>query len=420
MFVSKIFLIIAAQAAIVMLILVVYLIYTLIKEETRWEEYSNKLKQKIRELFDFKDRFDVVTDNLHKEIGNNKALSSQVEEQKQQLDEKDKRVDEQLEEIKRLKNELANIQSTEMAIDDQSRLLQSNTQTIDELKTQLDLLEDEVEQHPAEIRQLNHSIETLQNENNELRQHLDEVSGARSLQLHQANKLESGLNFELSGKSRQDVFEDLRSQNTEEIDRLRKNYKNQKSTIDDLEALLMEASKNHNKLEIDESVIAGLKQTLNESNTVIEMLEGEIDQLHLELAQLKSENIALTTNNSAVAPGTGSTDSLESALEDALFDDSFETENDSTEPKIDRVFDDFSEGNSKESEFFDDLSADIHEEMFFDDESLNLDDNGQNVGARPKTDKITEKPNNDDELFFDDSSFEDESDRESSKSQSAR
>lgn len=291
--IDSIFLIIAGQVALFMVGLIAYLIYTLISEESRWEDYTERLKHKIRELMEFKDRFDVVTENLHKQMEVTADLTDQLEEHKTSIIDKDNKITEQLTSITDLQQEIEELADISALLEDKTKLLDKTEVTINELKTQLALLEDQNGQLPQQIYSLTQDLESLSTENETLKTNLDDANETITQLKHEANKITDQIDVTVGGENKPDAgddyIENIKHRYQADVDRLRKNYNGQKNIIDELEASLMAAKNNPNKpLEFDDSNLERLKQMLSESNTVIEMLETEIDSL---------QNQLLTQNN---------------------------------------------------------------------------------------------------------------------------
>jgi len=331
MLIPNIYLIIAGQVAIIMVFLIAYLIYMLVSEENRWEAYTDKLKDKIRELQEYKDRFDVVSENLHKQMAITKELTEKVEQFDSQLEAKDNKITEQENFIVKLQSTISDLQDIIKGLEEKEKQLDESNLIITELKTQLALLEDQATEHPEQINNLNSTIEDLETENTSLKTELTTASET-IVQYDQqfSDAKNDDFNLTIEGKPKQsneqlDLINNVQGRYKEEIERLKKNYKNQKNIIDDLEMALMSAKKDPSKaIDFDDNVIDKFKQMLSESNTVIEMLEGEIDTLQAEINQLMTQNEALSNANNPTQTTDSETtpdDILEENNEDAFFED---------------------------------------------------------------------------------------------------
>lgn len=360
MIISNIYLIIAGQVAIIMVFLIGYLITMLVSEENRWEEYTEKLKNKIRELLDYKDRFDIVSENLHKQMEITKELSEKVAQFDSLLEAKDSKIGEQANFI----NELQNIIK---GLEEKANLLDATNITITELRTQLALLEDQGTEYPEIINDLNITIDSLETKNNSLKIELN--SANKSLAVYQqdpSNIRNDDFNLSIDGTKNDlndnvELINNLQARHQSEIDREKKSNKNNENIIDDLESALMEARNNPSQpLDLDPEILINLKQMLSESSTVVEMLEGELDTLQDKINQLEAQNKTLSDS-------IEKSQTEEPALPEVTFNDSTEDdvffEDTSSEPVA-------SEKDKSEEIFYDVEPA--SDDVFFDQDDATV------------------------------------------------
>jgi len=363
MLIPSIYLIIAGQVALIMVFLIAYLIYMLVSEENRWEDYTDKLKSKIRELQEFKSRFDIVSENLHKQMDITKELTQKVEKFDSQLEAKDYKITQQESFITELQKTLSDLQNIINGLEEKEKLLNESTINITELKTQLALLEDQGAEFPEQINGLNLTIETLETENNTLKFDINEANETITQYKQNADNVRNDdFNLTIEGVDKTsnndfDLLNNIKSRYQDEMDRLKKNYKNQKHIIDDLESALMSARNNPDEpVKFDLDAITKLNQMLAESNTVVEMLEGEIDTLQAEINQLMAQNNALTAaieNSSSTQSDADETENSAVTTDDVFFEDAAEddTNTDSSQDSNNDVFFDIDSGS--DDVFFD-------------------------------------------------------------------
>lgn len=190
MLIPTLYLIIAGQFALIMVLLIAYLIYTLVAEENRWEDYSKKLKSKITELLEYKDRFDIVSGNLDKQIEITKELGEKIEGFDDQLSAKDNKISElefsiiDIESTKdskiseqellilELQSTISESKNSTKDFDENSEPSDASSQSVKELKTQLVLLEDQNTELSKQINGFNITIDTLESENKSLQAEL--------------------------------------------------------------------------------------------------------------------------------------------------------------------------------------------------------------------------------------------------------
>ncbi len=368
MLIPTLYLIIAGQVALVMVFLIVYLIFMLVSEENRWEDYTDKLKSKIRELQEYKDRFEIVSENLHKQMEVTKELTEKAEQFDELIASKDKKIGEQENFIAELQATISELQDIIKKLEEKSNQLDSSTLTITELKTQLALLEDQSAEFPEQINGLNITIESLETENNSLKVEINSAHETITQYSEQSNNLTNdNFNLTIEGATNTsndqfDLLNNIKSRYQGEIDRLKKNYKNQKHIIDDLEAAIMESKNNPSKaINIDDNIVSKFQQMLAESNTVVEMLEGEIDSLQAEINQLLAQNNAFTA---AIA---------NSSTEQSIINTANENSQNNTEDDVFFDVDSTAPPTNEDDVFFDVDSG--SDDVFFDVDTAPAEDN---------------------------------------------
>ncbi len=328
MLISNLYLMVAGQVALVLVFLIAYLIYMLVSEENRWEVYSDKLKAKIRELLDYKERFDVVSGHLHQQMELTEELTQKLGTFESLLNEKDSKIAEHEVFISELQKTISDLQAIINELEEKEKLLDESTLTITELKAQLVLLEEKNIELPEQINGLNITIERLETENTALKGEInlanERLAGYKK-STH--NVLDDNFNLDLKGvKSTThndfSLTDTIHSRYQKEVDRLRKNYNNQKNIIDDLESALMKAKNNPDTpVDFDMQHFVKLQQMLSESNTVVEMLEGEIDTLQAEIDQLMMQNSALSDRQADTTQSTP--DKVANSHDKGISDDVF-------------------------------------------------------------------------------------------------
>lgn len=303
MFIPTLYLIISAQVAIVLVGLILYLIVMLVSEENRWEEYSDKLKGKIRTLLEYKERFDVVSENLHKQMELTKSQKDEIDQLKQDLINQKQITSDRESTISELQAEIENLKLLKNQLDEKSSLLDESNRTIGELKVQLALIEDQTNEHPDQVNDLIITIENLENENTNLKDDLSTANDSLKQYQHDAKNISTDFNLTAGGNThyredQSDFIDNIQARYQQEIDRLKKNYNNQKKIIVDLETSLKAAKDNSNQpAEIDNTMVTKMQQMINESNTIIEMLESEIDTLHADIAKLLAKPVSVETKD---------------------------------------------------------------------------------------------------------------------------
>lgn len=374
MLIPTLYLIIAGQVALVLVFLIGYLIYMLVSEENRWEAYTDKLKGKIRELQEYKDRFDVVSENLHKQMETTKELTEQNEKLSADMEVKDNKIAEHEALIAELQKNITELQEIINNLEAKEALLDEANITITELKTQISILEDKGAEFPEQINGLNITIENLETENNDLKVELNTAQETvTEYQQKMNNSVNDNFNLTIESSKPQsdnqfDLLNNIKSRYEGEMERLKKNFKNQKHIIDDLEAVLMSAKNSSGEpIEYDTAALEKLQQMLSESNTVVEMLEGEIDTLQAEINQLMMQNEALTKaiTNQSTTDNTADDSTNITDTDNVFFSESASEKPD--ENATDDVFfsDTPSSDDSNSDDVFFDATAD-EDDVFFD------------------------------------------------------
>lgn len=302
---------VAGETLLLFLGVILFLVFTLIRSEHRWTEKLIKANQKIHLLKKIETRYQQIKENLHRYIKmvedlknqlakaqNDPALRSKVSELEQVISDN--------------KQQIMELQKR--SADAESARDQTNNQALEKLQSKIITLEEKNQKLQA-------AIEFPSDPNLQKRQVI-EFENDTSLSKSNAGNGEDlwadaddnqdGIDLwdNTPGKPTANSLENAVDKNKKELERLRASNEDQRGLIHDLR-LQLASELGSQADQLDNEALDKLERMLSESETIVQMLEDELNTMHDQASSYEARlQQAEAAQSAAGSPAAGNDEEM--------------------------------------------------------------------------------------------------------------